>query len=44
MPSDVTIFVAGRIGGKMSEALESKGIDFISFSGTVEDAVTQALK
>jgi len=41
---DVTIFVAGEIGGKMSQALESKGIDFISFSGTVDEAVAQALK
>jgi len=41
---DVTIFVAGKIGEKMGEALESRGIDFISFSGTVEDAVIQAMK
>lgn len=41
---DVTIFIAGKIGEKMSEALESKGISFISFSGTVDDAVAQALK
>jgi predicted Fe-Mo cluster-binding NifX family protein len=40
----VTIFVAGNIGDKMAEALEEKNIDFISFSGTVKDAIKHVLE
>jgi len=39
-----TVFMAGNIGHKMSSALESDGIAFISFSGTVKEAVSHALK
>jgi predicted Fe-Mo cluster-binding NifX family protein len=41
---DVTVFIAGNIGPKMKDALAGNGIDFLSFSGTVQDAVTEALK
>ncbi len=41
---DVTVFIAGNAGPKMRDALDSNGIEFISFSGTVQDAVAEALK
>lgn len=40
----ITIFIAGNIGNKMVEALEDFEITFISFSGTVEDAIAHVLK
>lgn len=40
----VTLFVAGRIGGKMAAALEGSGIAFTAFSGIVKDAVQHVLK
>jgi predicted Fe-Mo cluster-binding NifX family protein len=39
----VTVFVAGNIGDKMAEALESEGIVFITFSGTVKEAIAHVL-
>jgi len=41
---EVTIFVAGKIGDKMAEALERKNIDFVAFSGTVKDAIKHVLE
>ena len=41
--NDVTIFVAGFVGEKMAGALEQYDITFISFSGTVKDAVAHVL-
>jgi predicted Fe-Mo cluster-binding NifX family protein len=42
--NDVTIFVAGFVGNKMAGALEQHNITFISFSGTVEEAIAHVLK
>jgi len=41
---NVTVFVAGNVGPKMGEALESMGITFIPFSGSVKEGVNQVLK
>ncbi|MGB7295452.1 MAG: NifB/NifX family molybdenum-iron cluster-binding protein [Candidatus Aminicenantales bacterium] len=40
----VTVFVAGQVGGKMAAALENHGIAFVSFSGSVKDAVAHVLE
>jgi len=40
----ITILIAGEVGDKMREALENYNISFIPFSGTVNDAVTEAQK
>ena len=40
----VTVFVAGKVGNKMKAALENSSIAFISFSGTVENALAKALE
>jgi predicted Fe-Mo cluster-binding NifX family protein len=42
--NDITIFVAGFVGDKMADALEQHNITFISFSGTVEEAIAHVLK
>jgi predicted Fe-Mo cluster-binding NifX family protein len=42
--NDVTIFVAGFVGEKMAGALEQHSITFISFSGTVKEAIAHVLK
>ncbi len=39
----VTVFVAEKIGEKMREAIESGDIDFVFFSGTVQEAVNEAI-
>lgn len=39
----VTIVIAETFGGKMSNALKSKGIAYLEFKGTVSDAVKKAL-
>ncbi|MFO7867506.1 MAG: NifB/NifX family molybdenum-iron cluster-binding protein [Candidatus Aminicenantes bacterium] len=41
---EVTVFVAGQAGPKMKQVLDSRNIDFMAFSGTVDDALAQALK
>lgn len=41
---DVTVFIAGNIGPKMRDALDENGIEFLTFSGTVQEAVAEALK
>lgn len=41
---NVTIFVAGNIGNKMADALEDFDIAFVSFTGTVEEAIAYALE
>jgi predicted Fe-Mo cluster-binding NifX family protein len=41
---NVTVFVAGNVGPKMGAALESMGIAFIPFSGSVKEGVNQVLK
>jgi len=41
--NNVTIFVAGFVGDKMAGALEQHNITYISFSGTVEEAVAHVL-
>ena len=40
----ITIFVAGFVGNKMAAALEDSQITFISFKGTVKDAVAHVLE
>lgn len=40
----VTVFVAGNIGDKMAEALESEDIVFIAFSGTVKEAIAHVIR
>lgn len=42
--NDITLFVAGFVGDKMADALEQHNITFISFSGTVEEAIAHVLK
>jgi predicted Fe-Mo cluster-binding NifX family protein len=42
--NDVTIFVAGFVGNKMAGALEQHNITFISFSGSVKEAIAHVLK
>jgi len=39
-----TIFVAGFVGNKMAAALEDSQITFISFTGTVKDAIAHVLE
>jgi predicted Fe-Mo cluster-binding NifX family protein len=39
----VGIFVAGNIGDKMADALDSEDIVFIPFSGSVKDAIAHVL-
>ncbi|MFC2165882.1 NifB/NifX family molybdenum-iron cluster-binding protein [Acidobacteriota bacterium] len=39
-----TVFIAGYVGNKMAAALEGNDITFISFTGTVEDAITHILE
>ena len=41
---NITIFVAGNMGNKMAEALEDYEIAFISFTGTVEEAIAHVLE
>jgi predicted Fe-Mo cluster-binding NifX family protein len=41
---NATHFIAGHVGDKMAAALESRNIAFISFSGTVKDAVAHVLE
>lgn len=41
---NVTIFVAGNIGNKMADALEDFDIAFISFTGTIEEAIAHVLE
>jgi predicted Fe-Mo cluster-binding NifX family protein len=36
---NVTVFVAGKIGNKMKDALKAHEIDYFEFEGTVEEAV-----
>ena len=40
---NITTFVAGNIGNKMAEALEDFEISFVSFTGTVEEAIAHVL-
>lgn len=40
----VTIFVAGFVGNKMAAALENSQIAFISFTGSVKEAVAHVLE
>jgi predicted Fe-Mo cluster-binding NifX family protein len=40
----VTIFVAGFVGNKMASALERSKITFVSFTGTVKDAIAHVLE
>jgi predicted Fe-Mo cluster-binding NifX family protein len=40
----ISIFVAGNIGNKMADALEDFEITFISFTGTVEEAIAHILE
>ena len=40
----ITIFVAGNIGNKMVEALEDFEIVFVSFTGTVKEAIAHVLE
>ena len=40
----ITIFVAGHVGDKFAAALESKNISFVSFSGTVKEAIVHVLE
>jgi len=40
----VTIFVAGFVGNKMAAALEDSQITFVSFTGSVKDAVAHVLE
>lgn len=40
----VTIIIAGNIGNKMRTILEEKDISFFEFTGTIENAVKEALK
>jgi len=39
-----TVFVAGMVGGKMRDVLDSHEIEYISFSGTVEEALSHILQ
>jgi predicted Fe-Mo cluster-binding NifX family protein len=39
-----TVFVAGQIGTKMAAALEEDDIAFVSFSGSVKDAIAHILE
>jgi predicted Fe-Mo cluster-binding NifX family protein len=39
----VTVFMAGNVGAKMAEALESEEIVCITFSGTVKEAIAHVL-
>lgn len=41
---NITIFVAGNIGNKMADALEDFEIVFVSFTGTIEEAISNVLK
>jgi len=41
---NITIFVAGNIGNKMADALEDFDIAFVSFTGTVEEAIAHVLE
>jgi predicted Fe-Mo cluster-binding NifX family protein len=41
---EVTLFVAGYVGNKMAGALEDNQITFISFTGTVKDAIAHVLE
>ncbi len=40
----ITIFVAGNIGNNMARALEDFEIAFVSFTGTVEEAIAHVLE
>ncbi|MBN2246185.1 MAG: hypothetical protein JW755_10105 [Candidatus Aminicenantes bacterium] len=40
---NVTIFVAGNIGNNMARALDDFDITFISFTGTVEEAIAHVI-
>jgi len=40
---EVALLIAGTVGGKMSEELDKRGIDYIEFTGKVEDALERAL-
>jgi predicted Fe-Mo cluster-binding NifX family protein len=40
----ITIFVVGFIGNKMAAALERSNITFVSFTGTVKEAVAHVLE
>ncbi len=39
----VATIIAGKFGPKMSGALEERNVSFISFSGSIPDALTTAL-
>jgi predicted Fe-Mo cluster-binding NifX family protein len=41
---EVTVFVAGYVGGKMADALEDGQIKFIAFTGSVKDAIAHVLE
>ena len=41
---NITIFVAGNIGNKMAAVLEDFEIVFVSFTGTVDEAITHVLE
>jgi predicted Fe-Mo cluster-binding NifX family protein len=41
---EVRLFVAGKIGARLMEALQAKGIAHLEFSGTVENALEHALE
>lgn len=40
----VTLVVAGEFGGKMSQALKTKGIGYLEFHGNAEAALKKALE
>lgn len=41
---NITIYVAGNIGNKMAAVLEDFDITFVTFTGTVEEAITHVLE
>ena len=40
----ISIFVAGTVGPKMKDVLESEQITFMTFRGTIREAVSKALE